>query len=175
MRYERPCLIWLMLCMGVGVAWCQDQLVGESPPGWKYVKPKEYIQTDSAYIQGEVFPVNERTVRFRPGPDMNLVTYNADDVLEFTYEWKTYRSLTINGKRIFVRLIEPGDISLFKRKRMFLLIVEGKMIPFDRHNFHQVLESVDHCQIDQITDHLSYTIAAMSKWVEDLNGLGCGR
>lgn len=164
-----------MLCIGTGVGLCQDPVDGTSPPGWKYVKPKEYIQTDAAYLQGEVFPVNERTIRFRPGPDMDLVTYNADEVLEFTYEWKTYRSMVIEGKRIFIRLITPGDVSLFKRKRMFLLVIGRKITPIDRRNYHHVLESVDRCKMGQRTDNLPYTITALGKWVKDLNEHGCGK
>ena len=137
-------------------------------------KSSEYIEKDSAYVQGRVTYLGSDSVKFQETRKSVPIIYTAREIKEFHADGKTYESLlTAKGVKFYRRLV-AAETALYKDKRNYLLKSQNRIVQLNAKNFRSVLQ--EHLDIngkDKSLSKVSYTEVALRNFVEGCTKGNC--
>ncbi len=106
------------------------------------------ILNDTAYTQGVIRLVSNKSVKFRKSAAWLWTEFSADQVTDFRHDEKVYKSFSIDGNKEFFKMISNGNYSLFRNKRRKLYAVKSKdtLVLISKSNFKSSLADVLNCK-----------------------------
>jgi hypothetical protein len=141
----------------------------------RYGNLDHIVTIDSAFQTGRVQILNDYQINFIKNTDTTL--YTASQLNEFSFYGRLYKSISVNGKSIFGKVLSAGNLSLYQSKHALFLKSGSQIKPLERANFRESLKpytnykgltsmNFKHRSIKHLVDHTNnaYSLKYVPEW-----------
>jgi hypothetical protein len=129
-----------------------------------------YIVIDSAYLGGTVEKFGKDNIQFKRKKADSPVSYGPDEIKEFGIKGDVYKSIPIDGKNRFLKLLISGKTELYQYEDIYISRKGENIVPLKKENFKQVIQEYTIPEDTMANLYtLSYTQSSISSFISNSN------
>jgi len=142
-------------------------------PGFAQIKALDYVLKDTTHFRGYVTRLQGGKILFQTDRKLPGLNYTANDIKEYQFQKRVFKSLPFESKYVFVEQLELGDNNLYKKGDSLLINRGTDWITLTKSNFRTVLKERLQCQNENVFSRVRYSKGSVRNAVQLSNEGKC--
>jgi len=140
--------------------------IASSTPSFSQIKDLDYVLKDTIYFRGYVTQFKGGKILFQTDRKMPGFNYTANDIKEYQFQKRLFKSLSFGSNKEFVEQLATGDNNLYKKGDSFLINKGDDWILLNKSNFRTVLKERLQCSDENIFARVRYSKSSVRNVVK---------